>query len=309
MKGIRRLQQLFSYRLIGKFCPWFTTGWKKPPSWWQGKLLKRQLCTTFPFSAATIISRTNSEIPKHLHQKTHTYSAKGPWNKRLNFVCPTKITKYVIPKSFFRLAIGWVSTYFGEKTLPETNIKFAIANGWLEGPGFSFQGRCWSEGPEKQACETSPFSTNCTKFGAKTGLVQLVVMRNGVLGCWGSDWLLVETSFYLKYCLFRFLDTQERSFKQWICVFLTNWIYKWVRVQLWRNWHGSTLSHQNWSSLKNEKNISESLWYIDSISLSSSPNLFLFTLWHKLTSLHKIDIIILILLWEKTHLIQQPTNN
>ena len=51
------------------------------------------------------------EIPQNDHAfcivwSPKTHLANGPWNKSLNFIFPTK---YVIPKSLSRLAIGQVS--------------------------------------------------------------------------------------------------------------------------------------------------------------------------------------------------------
>ena len=76
-------------------------------------------------SHAPFISGTKQKFGKHLSlftcqffekcrisslflirdKKTTTHSAKGPWNKSLNLIFSTK---YVIPKSLSRFALGWV---------------------------------------------------------------------------------------------------------------------------------------------------------------------------------------------------------
>ena len=49
---------------------------------------------------------------------TLTHLANGPWKKSLNFIFPTK---YVIPKSLSRGAIGQVSWKVHQKNLPPKN--------------------------------------------------------------------------------------------------------------------------------------------------------------------------------------------
>ena len=82
-----------------------------------------------------------------------------------------------------KVSSGWLaeSAHILGYTLPETNIKFAIGNGWLEGRGFSFQGRCWLRVLKNKPVKLHHFRL-VPNSGAKTGLVQLLVMRNGVLG-------------------------------------------------------------------------------------------------------------------------------
>ena len=87
----------------------------------------KSLGTIFLSSHAKFLKNAESVLYFFIRdKKTTTHSAKGPWNKSLNLIFPTK---YVIPKSLSRFALGWVDDNPKIPGLPQSGAFAALTFG------------------------------------------------------------------------------------------------------------------------------------------------------------------------------------
>ena len=146
------------------------------------QLVIRQISEASTLHNFSIFSSYNNF--RQIQRYQNTYIKRHTLTQPKDHEIKERTLIFLLNMSSSKVSSGWPlaeSAHLLGYTLPETNIKFAIENGWLGGLGFSFQGRCWLRVLKNKPVKLHHFRRIVPNSGAKTGLVQLVVMRNGVL--------------------------------------------------------------------------------------------------------------------------------